>query len=135
MEVVGAARPWQGGALNGHLTWTRARGFEDDGTVRLVEKPEWLGTFTLTQNTRSGFSALFQTVFTGRAYGLDEENVFHALPTSLVFNARLAYLFVQGRFATELFARVNNATDEVTLPQLGLPGPGREFRAGLDVSF
>jgi len=135
VEVVGAARPWQGGAVNGHLTWTRARGIEDDGTVRLVEKPDWLGTLTLTQNTRSGFSALFQTVFTGRAYGLDEENVFQPLPSSLLFNARFAYLFIQGRFATELFARVNNATDEVTLPQLGLPGPGREFRVGLDVSF
>ena len=135
VEVVGAARPWQGGAINGHLTWTNARAFEDDGAVRLVEKPDWLGTFTLTQNTRSGFSALFQTVFTGRAYGLDEENVFQPLPTSLVFNARLAYLFIQGGFATEVFARVNNATDEVTLPQLGLPGPGREFHVGLDVSF
>ncbi len=135
IEVVGAARPWQGGSVNGHLTWTRTRAFEDEATVRLVEKPKWLGTFTLMQNTRSGFSALFQTVFTGRAYGLDEDNVFQPLPTSLVFNARLAYLFIQGRFATELFARVNNATDEVTLPQLGLPGPGREFRAGLDVSF
>ena len=135
VEMAGATRPWQGGSINGHLTWTRARAFEDDGTTRLVEKPDWLGTFTLTQNTRSGFSALFQTIFTGRAYGLDEDNAFQRLPTSLVFNARLSYLFIQGGFATEVFARVNNATDEVTLPQLGLPGPGREFHVGLDVSF
>lgn len=134
VEAVGTARPWPGGSVEGHLTWTHARAFEGEETVRLVEKPEWLGTVTLKQR-RGGLSALFQTVFTGRAYGLDEANVFQPLPTSLVFNARLAYLFVQGGFATEVFARVNNATDEVTLPQLGLPGPGRAFHAGLDVSF
>ena len=136
VEVAGTARPARGWSINGNLTWTHVRAFNEDGTtVRLVEKPEWLGTVTLTRNHPSGVSALLQTVFTGRAYGLDDANVFVPLPTSVVLNARLAYLFVRGRFATEIFARVNNATDDLTLPQLGLPGPGRAFHVGLDVSF
>ena len=117
------------------MTWTHVRAFADEGTVRLVEKPEWLGTVTVSHNHPSGVSALLQTVFTGRAYGLNDDNDFVPLSTSLVLNARLAYLFIQGRFATELFVRLNNATDDATLPQLGLPGPGREVHVGIEVSF
>lgn len=135
IEVVGATRPVRGLLIDGHLTWAHVRGFDAGETVRLVEKPEWLGMFTVTYNAPGGVSMLAQAVYTGRAYGLDEDNVFLPLPTSLVFNARLSYLFIRGRWATELFARVNNATDQVTLPQLGLPGPGREFHVGIDVSF
>ena len=135
VEVGGTARPARGWAVDGNMTWTHVRAFADGGTVRLVEKPEWVGTATLTRNHPSGVSAMLQTVFTGRAYGLDDDNVFVPLPTSLVLNARLSYLFIRGRFATEVFARVNNATDDLTLPQLGLPGPGREFHVGLEVAF
>ncbi len=135
VEVGGTARPARGWTVDGNVTWTHVRAFEDDATVRLVEKPEWVGAVTLTRNHPSGVAAMLQTVFTGRAYGLDDDNVFVPLPTSLVVNARLSYLFIRGRFATELFARVNNATDDLTLPQLGLPGPGREFHVGLEVAF
>ncbi|MFQ5571006.1 MAG: TonB-dependent receptor [Rhodothermales bacterium] len=135
LEVAGAAQPLRGWSVEGHVTWTHARILEDGKTRHVVEKPEWLGTLTLTHNAPGGFSALLQTVFTGRAYGLDENNIEQALPTSLVIHARAAYRLVMQRLSTEIFARVNNVTDEVTLPQLGLPGPGREFRIGLDVAF
>ncbi len=135
VEVVGAARPSRGWIVEGNLTWTHVRAFEEEGTVRLVEKPEWLGVFTLTHNHPIGFSAMLQTVFTGRAYGLDDDNVFVPLPTSLIVNARMGYLLIRGRLATEFFVRVNNATDDLTVPQLGLPGPGREFHVGIEVSF
>ena len=135
IEVGGEGRPVRGVSVHGHLTWTHVRGFDGGEAVRLVEKPEWLGTLTTTYNTPVGLSMLVQAVYTGRAYGLDEDNVFLPLPTSVVFNSRLSYLFIRGRWATEVFVRVNNATDEVTLPQLGLPGPGREFHVGIDVSF
>lgn len=128
VEVGGAARPARGWSAAGHLTWMHGRAFEDGTTLRLVEKPEWVGTLTLTYNHPGGLSALCQGVLNGGAYGLGEDNALQPLSTSLVLNARVGYLFLQGPFATEVYARVNNATDTVTLPQLGLPGPGLPVR-------
>ena len=71
-------------------------------------------------------------------YGLDEDNTFRALSSSQVLNARLGYRMVHSMspaFSAEVFARVDNLTDEVVLPQLGLPDPGREIRLGLEVSL
>ncbi len=138
VEAVGTARPLRGVSVEGHLTWMHARAFDGGTRRRLAERPEWLGTLTLLHNAQWGFSVLCQAVLTGGAYSPDEENVFEKLPSSLVLNARLGYrlLWVGRRaLAAELFARVNNATDALTVPQLGLPGPGREFYFGIDVSF
>ncbi len=138
VEAAGAARPLRGLSVEGHLTWMHARALLDGATRRLAERPEWLGTLTLLHNAPGGFSALLQGVLTGRAYGPDEEDVFRELPASLVVNARLGYRLLRVRrrtLAAEFFARVNNAADVVALPQLGLPGPGREFFFGIDVSF
>jgi iron complex outermembrane receptor protein len=138
VEVVGTARPLRGLSVNGHLTWTHVRAFEDEETRRLAEKPEWLGTLTLDYNAPGGFSVLLEPTFRGHAFSPDDDNVLQELPTSLVLNARLGYRFVRSGkrvIASEIFVRVNNAADELTLPQLGLPGAGREVLAGIDLSF
>lgn len=138
VEVIGATQPLPGWRLDGHMTWLHARAYDDGATVRLAEKPEWLGTLTSTYQYHGRLALLLQGVYTGRAYSLDETNTFVALPTSLVLNTRLAYrlIFNQPRFlSAELFMRVNNITDEVVMPQLGLPAPGRELQAGVSLSL
>jgi hypothetical protein len=74
-------------------------------------------------------------MYTGRAYGLDDSNSLVPLATSVAINVRGGYRLATGRVVTEVFGRVDNVSDVLTLPQPGLPGPGRTFRFGLDVSL
>ena len=135
LEMVTAARFGRGFRVHANVTWMHSRGLESSVSSPLVEKPLFLGALDLRYNDPGGLSLLLQANLTGRAYGLAEDNRLLPLPSYSVFHARMAYLFIRRLFATELFARVNNMTDEATLPQLGLPGPGRDFQAGLEVSF
>ncbi len=135
VEIVGRGRLAAGLTLAGHVTWVRAQTFNAGETVQAIETPEWLGIGTLRYNSRSGFSLLLQSLYTGRAYGLDESNSLVPLATSVAFNVRGGYRLTTGRVVTEVFGRVDNVSDVLTLPQPGLPGPGRTFRFGLDVSL
>ena len=135
LEAVVSARLWRGFAVGGNLTWMHSRAYTNGARRRLAEKPEWLGQLSVSLHSPGGWYALMETVLTGRAYGLADDNTLTPLPTSIVINARLAYLLIHGRWAAEAFTRVNNATDDVAWSQLGLPGPGRELNAGLQVSF
>lgn len=137
VELVGTVEPMSSWDVEGHLTWMKTRAFEAGPDRVLVEKPEWLGTLTAVYTPTSRFSLMVQGVYTGRAYGMGPENDLTPLPTSLAFNARVAYrFFLPGdRLFGEFFLRVDNLTDTLVMPQLGLPGPGREFRGGLSLSL
>ncbi len=73
----------------------------------------------------------------GRAYALDLDNAQVALPSSTVLNLRVAIrtYFQTGGIFIEIYGGLNNVTDEVAAPQLGLPGTGREMRVGASLSF
>jgi iron complex outermembrane receptor protein len=135
VEAVGSARPTRGLRLDGHLTWMRTRTLNDGETLFFAERPEWIGTLTSTYRFRMGLSLVGQVVYTGTAYSLAEDNTFVKLPTSTVLNTRVGYRFRLGDAMPEVFARVDNLTDERVLTQLGLPGPGRELVAGLNLSL
>ena len=123
-------------SLRCNITSLQARGRTASGSYRrLVEKPGTLGLCNTAYKNPGGFSLAVEYALTGRAYGLADTGVLTPLPRSSVMNARVGYLFVLNGWAAEAFARVNNATDATVLPQLGLPGPGREFHAGMNVSF
>ena len=122
-------------ALEGHLTWTHPRGFEDGDTVFLTEKPEWLGSLGLRYNQPQGFSFFGEVLYRGDAYGLSEENEFVTLESSLVLDAKVSYRFSINSVFGELYVRVDNIFDATTLPQLGLPGAGRLVRSGLTISL
>lgn len=122
----------------GHLTASRVRRLRDQPSdpIRLSEKPEALGRLWISYQPPKGFSAEGEAVYTGRAYSLDDNNEFVPLPTSLVFNARVAYrLSLADDRSVELFARVDNVTDELVVPQLGLPGSGRSVQGGAKLVF
>ena len=136
VESVLRARIANGISLRCNLTKLHARGHVGAGRfVRLAEKPGALGQCAWTYKNRGGFSLLMEYRMTGKAYGLADTGTLVRLPQSNVMNARVGYLFMLNRWAAEAFARVNNAGDGVTLSQLGLPGPGREYGAGMQVSF
>ena len=111
------------------------RGLEHGRTKPLAEKPRMLGGCNLGFNSTAGLALTVESFTVGRAYGLTTDNRYISLPGSVVLNTRLSWLMLFSRYALEMFARVNNLNDATTLPQLGLPGPGREFHAGLQVSL
>lgn len=124
--------------FDGHLTWMHPRGISDGDAQPLEEKPEWLGTGSLTYDLPGGFSLMAQGQYTAGTQARNENNNYVELPTSLILDARVGYSI--GRWVPEvtkgeLFARVDNILDEARYYQLGLPGAGRLFRAGLSLSF
>lgn len=138
IEVAGSVAPSRYLDVTGDVTWTNSRAINDDDTLdKLVEKPEWIANVSAHVRGVDNFRLLVQPSFTGTAYSLNEDNSFVKLPTALVINTRLSYLIHVSSLqaGTELFFRVDNLTDELVLPQAGLPGAGRSFSAGLSLSF
>ena len=138
VEMRGAMQLTDRLTLDGHLTWMRLRGFEDGEARKFDEKPAWLGLLTATYDLPFGFRAMAQSEYLGGVYTRTEQNTFVTLPDALIFDARLSYPFnprALGLAGGEVFARVNNLTDELRLLQLGLPAPGREVRVGFKLTL
>ena len=124
-------------SIDGHATWLRPISLHEDGNRHLTEKPEILITVNADYTLVPGIKLHSSLVHTGIAYGLAESNSQIKLPTSTVVGARIStnkYFSSTGLFA-ELYAGVDNLTDAVQLPQLGLPAPGRSFRFGMNLSY
>lgn len=125
--------------VDGNLTWSHPRGFTESGTQRLDEKPAWLGTGRVSYELPFGFSLMGQGRYTGGVYARNEQNEFVSLPSSpsLVLDARLGYALsnVTNSVEGSVFVRGENLTDEAVFIGLGLPRPGRSFRAGVEVAF
>ncbi len=118
-----------------NVTAMHARELSFGGSQPFIEKPSWIGMCNFNYRPGLGISMILESQYSGEAHGLGEDNRLIPLPNSLVTNTRLAWLVLYSRYSAELFVRVNNLTDEAVLPQLGLPGPGRAFHAGLQVTF
>lgn len=136
VELAGAARLLQRVRLDGHLTVMRVRGIDEAGEpTRLSEKPEVIGRLAATYNPGRGPNATVEAVYRGEAFSPDGPESFARLAPSLVLNARVGYRLSVREVAAELFARVDNLTDAVVLPQLGLPEPGREVQVGVKLAL
>ena len=135
VEVTVASRPGRGLRASCNMTLMHVRALERGRTGPLAEKPGMLGNCNLGYHTTAGLAITAESNFTGRAYGLAYDNRFVTLPGSIIVNTRVSWLILLNSYALEAFARINNVTDETTLPQLGLPGPGREVHAGLQISL
>jgi len=142
VELVGdlsVASPFR---LEGHITYiyNRARSVNDpegDYTEFLAEKPEALATIEARYDFPFGLTPAVEIVHTGRAYSPGDTS-WAPLDASTTINLRLAYrLFssLTSNFSAQFYVRVDNVTDAVVLPQLGLPGPGREIRGGVKVTL
>ncbi len=121
--------------LDCSLTTMHARELNSRGTRPLIEKPSWIGMCNVNYRPGAGFSIILESQYSGRAYGLGKGNGLISLPSSLVTNTRVSWLMLYRQYSAELFSRINNLTDEIVLPQLGLPGPGRTLHVGFQVTF
>ena len=138
VELAAAVIPSRYIQVSGNATWMNSRSYSADGSLeKLVEKPEWLINTTIELKGIDNLRLLLHPTFTGNAYSLGEDNSFMHLPTSFVIDSRLTYLLHLSSIeaGSEIFVRVDNITDELVLPQAGLPGPGRSFGGGLSLTF
>ncbi len=121
--------------LTCNLTIMQPRQLTASGTHPLLETPSVMGGCNTNYQIGSGFSVILESYYSGQAYGLGDDNNLITLPNSFVMNSRVSWLMVYGRYSIEAFGRINNLTDETILPQLGLPGPGREIHMGLQFTL
>lgn len=138
VEMTTTLAPHPDLTLAGHLTLSQVRRLQDSPTdpIYLSEKPATLGRMAASYTPSSGPTGVVETVYTGRAYSLDDSNQFVALPTSLVLNLRVGYRFLlPADRSLEVYVRLDNATDELVVPQLGLPDAGRVAQGGVKASF
>lgn len=110
---------------------------EGDGTWQaLLQRPARQMVAALDWNATESLDLRAEVHNIGRATDLADNGAFVRLPgaTSLNFRAfwKVADLGVLGKLT--LTASLDNATDAIILPQLGLPAPGQTFRIGLRVT-
>jgi iron complex outermembrane receptor protein len=140
-ELSGTLRALAPLRVDGHFTYVHARGRTTgsngaDSTFFLTEKPETISTVTAEYTFGFGLLPSIEIVHTGLAYSPNDEDEMVRLEPSTVLNARLAYRFSLWESSlAQVYARVNNLTDALVQPQLGLPAAGREVLAGLKLSF
>lgn len=144
MELTGSLSAFNPFHLDGHVAYLYTRGHRpgstgEDTTFVLAEKPEMLATVTAEYRFDFGLRPSVEVVHTGKAYSPNTDNEFIQLDPYTQFNLRLAYGLtipsMTANTAMELFVRANNITNELVLPQLGLPGPGREIVGGVKFTF
>ena len=119
-----------------HLTAMDIRWLKDTDAspAHLTERPGAGGRFGLSYDAGQGPTGLVEAVYTGRAYSLGTGSDLVALPRATVLNLRAGYRLPVPTHP-EVFARVDNVFDAVTVPQLGLPGPGRTAQLGARLAF
>ena len=133
VELVATARATDNISIEGHLTVmdVRRRRASTNESDKLSEKPGTLGRLVLDYFGDAGTGIVLETVYTGRAYSLNDFNEFVPLQRSVVFNVRVSQTVHVSWRTLELFARADNVTDELVLPQLGLPAAGRMVSGGV----
>jgi iron complex outermembrane receptor protein len=108
----------------------------DGSTPTLFQRPELQANFAidLQPNERWDLRLEFDHVGEARDEGANGDAV--ALPASTQANLRAFYALPGGEAGAKhlLYLSIDNATDELVLPQLGLPSPGRTVRVGFRVS-
>lgn len=118
--------------LDASGTLLHLRGWAADraDAVRLPERPAALGRVAAVWLPPSGWTLAAEVLATGPAVSLGPDGPLD-LPASVRIGGRMGYRWAVGRGLLAAFARVDNATDALHLPQAGLPAPGREVRVGL----
>jgi iron complex outermembrane receptor protein len=143
VEITGSLATLHPLRIDGHFTLAHARGRAlaadgADSTFLLSEKPDYTGTLGVTYTFPFGLEPALELLATGEAFGLNDDNTFVSLGSSLVANARISYRWFSDltkNFTAQLFIRANNIFDTTTIPQIGLPAPGRTIIAGINVTL
>jgi iron complex outermembrane receptor protein len=100
----------------------------------LFERPEEKLTVQLIRDPDSGLGGYVGVVGRGEAFSQGPEGEPVRLPSSLRFDAEGFWRLPREEGSVDIYLRADNLTDELILPQLGLPAPGRRLEAGIRLS-
>ncbi len=141
-RVIGVE--WQAAAevtadvdFQGHVTWLRPVAITEGArSGHLTEKPEILATLITRFGPIRGVSLDATGIYTGRAFGLAQDNSLVSLPTAWRLNVRLAAqrFFADSGLFLQTYLGADNVFDALLLPQLGLPDAGRSLRFGVSLA-
>jgi iron complex outermembrane receptor protein len=120
---------------NGTVSRARRKGTAAGQSDRLAERPDVIARLYGDYAATSGFGALAELLYTGRAYSADADGVLVALPRSASVNLRISQRVAIGTAAASVFIRGDNLLDARIVPQIGLPAPGRSLRAGVTLGL
>jgi iron complex outermembrane receptor protein len=120
--------------LRANATWQdlKAR-LQDDGTRPTpLQRPEFQGSVTLDYVFGDDWDLFVEAEYLGVAKDEDEDGDVVDLPTSWHVGMRLfKTLWADGAGRWRAFAGIDNVTNDVVLPQLGLPQAGRTLSLGV----
>jgi iron complex outermembrane recepter protein len=114
--------------------WLRARADAGDASFRrLPQRPDYELRIALDYEIAEDASLRAEYRRTGPAVDLDPRGGMAQLPAGneLSLRARAKIAPIGSRHRLHIVGAIDNLTDDVVLPQLGLPLPGRSFRVGL----
>jgi len=102
---------------------------------RLPQRPGYALSGALEYRVPDRFAVTGEILQSGSAVDLAPDDRKARLPASTEFNLRghVALLKLPTGGTLSFTAAIDNLTDELVLPQLGLPAPGRTFRIGFRV--
>lgn len=125
--------------LFGYLTYMNIKAKANNKDVEhLVQKPDILAGFIGSYNFNFGLKPQIELEYVGKQYDSDpsDGSKFVEIEPSWSLNIRLSYSFVvNDQINAELFARLNNITDEYRLSQWGLPMEGRTAFFGFSIKI
>lgn len=134
---VEAALTWQVSetfTLETSAFWQDLKADRDENGLRptLYQRPESQFLIAANYLFSGGANLRAEMNHTGRAFDEEEDGTVVALKRSTEFNVKFYVPVKETRFGVwQLYGALNNITDTVTLPQLGLPDPGRTFKLGI----
>jgi iron complex outermembrane receptor protein len=114
--------------------WLRARADAGDAPFRrLPQRPDYELRLALDHELAKDASLRAEFRRTGPAVDLDPRGGMARLPAGneLSLRGRARIADIGSRHRLHIVGAVDNITNDVVLPQLGLPLPGRSFRIGL----
>lgn len=105
---------------------------ENGDRPELLQRPESQVHAALDWQANARVDLRGEVIYTGKAYDIDDDGALVRLPDATSLNFRGFFELAEWRgHRIQLTASVDNATDALIVPQLGLPAAGRLYRIGL----
>ncbi len=134
---IEAAAVWQASdavTLEANAFWQdlKAERDEDGNRPTLYQRPKGQLLFAANYAFTNGANVRAEVNHTGHAFDEDEDGTVVRLGGSTEFNLKFYVPVKKTDYGVwQVYGAVNNITDAVVLPQLGLPDAGRTFKLGI----
>jgi iron complex outermembrane receptor protein len=134
IEVAAVWQASQALTFEANGFWQDLQADRDDSGSRptLYQRPKGQVLLAANHAFAQGGNLRLEMDHTGRAFDENEDGTVARLDSSTAFNVKF-YVPIRetDHGVWQIYGALNNITDTVVLPQLGLPDPGRTFKVGI----